>query len=165
VTIEQLRTAVARSLAQVLEGSEVEPIATEDVVIERPKSREHGDYATNVALVMAKKAGRNPRELAGELADLLKDAQGIESVDVAGPGFVNITLEAAAQGEVARTVVTAGDSYGHTDTRPDRYIWGIPAGPPWAMRSLECSPRPARAWLASSTSTIAAYRWISSGPR
>jgi arginyl-tRNA synthetase len=134
VTIEQLRTAVARSLAQVLEGSEVEPIATEDVVIERPKSREHGDYATNVALVMAKKAGRNPRELAGELADLLKDAQGIESVDVAGPGFVNITLEAAAQGEVARTVVTAGDSYGHTDTLGGRtvnveFISANPTGP------------------------------------
>lgn len=134
MTIEQLRTAVARSLAQVLEGSEVEPIATEDVVIERPKSREHGDYATNVALVMAKKAGRNPRELAGELADLLKDAQGIESVDVAGPGFVNITLEAAAQGEVARTVVTAGDSYGHTDTLGGRtvnveFISANPTGP------------------------------------
>jgi arginyl-tRNA synthetase len=134
VTIEQLRTAVARSLAQVLEGSEVEPIATEDVVIERPKSREHGDYATNVALVMAKKVGRNPRELAGELADLLKDAQGIESVDVAGPGFVNITLEAAAQGEVARTVVTAGDSYGHTDTLGGRtvnveFISANPTGP------------------------------------
>ncbi len=134
MTIEQLRTAVARSLAQVLEGSEVEPIATEDVVIERPKSREHGDYATNVALVMAKKVGRNPRELAGELADLLKDAQGIESVDVAGPGFVNITLEAAAQGEVARTVVTAGDSYGHTDTLGGRtvnveFISANPTGP------------------------------------
>ena len=134
MTIEQLRTAVARSLAQVLEGSEVEPIATEDVVIERPKSREHGDYATNVALVMAKKVGRNPRELAGELAELLKDAEGIESVEVAGPGFVNVTLEAAAQGEVARTVVTAGDSYGHTETLGGRsvnveFISANPTGP------------------------------------
>jgi len=134
VTIEQLRTAVAQSLARVLEGSAVEPIATEDVVIERPKSREHGDYATNVALVMAKKVGRNPRELAGELAELLKDAEGIESVEVAGPGFVNITLEAAAQGEVARTVVTAGDSYGHTETLGGRsvnveFISANPTGP------------------------------------
>jgi arginyl-tRNA synthetase len=134
VTIEQLRTAVAQSLAQVLEGSAVEPIATEDVVIERPKSREHGDYATNVALVMAKKVGRNPRELADELAELLKDAEGIESVEVAGPGFVNVTLEAAAQGEVARTVVTAGDSYGHTETLGGRsvnveFISANPTGP------------------------------------
>jgi len=134
VTIEQLRTAVAQSLARVLEGSAVEPIATEDVVIERPKSREHGDYATNVALVMAKKVGRNPRELAGELAELLKDAEGIESVEVAGPGFVNVTLEAAAQGEVARTVVTAGDSYGHTETLGGRsvnveFISANPTGP------------------------------------
>ncbi len=134
MTIEQLRTAVAQSLARVLEGSAVEPIATEDVVIERPKSREHGDYATNVALVMAKKVGRNPRELAGELAELLKDAEGIESVEVAGPGFVNVTLEAAAQGEVARTVVTAGDSYGHTETLGGRsvnveFISANPTGP------------------------------------
>jgi len=134
VTIEQLRTAVAQSLARVLEGNAVEPIATEDVVIERPKSREHGDYATNVALVMAKKVGRNPRELAGELAELLKDAEGIESVEVAGPGFVNVTLEAAAQGEVARTVVTAGDSYGHTETLGGRsvnveFISANPTGP------------------------------------
>ena len=134
VTIEQLRTAVARSLAQVLAGSDVEPMAVEEVVIERPKSREHGDYATNVALVLAKKAGRNPREFATELAELLAGYEGVAAVEVAGPGFVNITLEAAAQGEVARVVVTSGDAYGHTDTLAGRsvnveFISANPTGP------------------------------------
>lgn len=117
-----------------LQGTDVEPMATEDVVIERPKSRDHGDYATNVALVLAKKVGRNPRELAGELAELLAGSAGIASVEVAGPGFVNITLEAAAQGEVARTVVTSGDAYGHTETLGGRtvnveFISANPTGP------------------------------------
>lgn len=134
VTIEQLRTFVAESLAQMFAGSQVELPVTEDIVIERPKSRDHGDYATNVALALAKKAGRNPRELAGELAGLLAGAEGIASVEVAGPGFVNITLEAAAQGEVARTVVTAGDVYGHTGTLSGRtvnveFISANPTGP------------------------------------
>lgn len=134
VTIEQLRTFVAESLAQMFEGSQVELPVTEDIVIERPKSRDHGDYATNVALALAKKAGRNPRELAGELAGLLAGAEGIASVEVAGPGFVNITLETAAQGEVARTVVTAGDVYGHTGTLSGRtvnveFISANPTGP------------------------------------
>ena len=134
MTIEQLRTAVARSLAQVLAGSDVEPLAVKEVVIERPKSREHGDYATNVALVLAKKAGRNPREFATELAELLAGYEGVAAVEVAGPGFVNITLEAAAQGEVARVVVTSGDAYGHTDTLAGRsvnveFISANPTGP------------------------------------
>ncbi|HEV8025066.1 MAG TPA: arginine--tRNA ligase [Candidatus Nanopelagicales bacterium] len=134
MTIEQLRTFVAESLAQMFAGSQVELPVTEDIVIERPKSRDHGDYATNVALALAKKAGRNPRELAGELAGLLAGAEGIASVEVAGPGFVNITLEAAAQGEVARTVVTAGDVYGHTGTLSGRtvnveFISANPTGP------------------------------------
>ena len=92
----------------------VEPPAT--VVIERPKSKEHGDYATNAALQLAKPAGRPPREVAEIVAARLRDHAGIECVDVAGPGFLNITLSEAAQGELARTIVGAGADYGRTDT-------------------------------------------------
>ena len=92
----------------------VEP--PESVGIERSKNRDHGDYATNVALQLAKPAGRPPREVATLLAARLSEASGIESVDVAGPGFLNITLVAAAQGELARLIVTAGADYGRTDT-------------------------------------------------
>jgi len=134
VTIEEVRTAVARSLAQALAGADVEIPDAEAIVIERPKSREHGDYATNAALALAKKAGRNTRELAEQIAEQLRGAPGIAAVEIAGPGFVNITLEAAAQGEVARTVVTEGEAYGHTDTLAGRcinveFISANPTGP------------------------------------
>ena len=85
------------------------------VVVERPRSKEHGDYATNVALQLGKKAGLNPRELAGMLAEELSAADGIGGVDVAGPGFLNITVETGAQGQVAADVVAAGTAYGSSD--------------------------------------------------
>lgn len=84
----------------------------ESVTVERPRNPEHGDYATNLALQVAKKVGANPRELAGWLADALADADGIASAEVAGPGFVNIRLEASAQGVIVRNIVEAGIAYG-----------------------------------------------------
>jgi arginyl-tRNA synthetase len=92
----------------------VDPPST--VVVERPKNKEHGDYATNAALQLAKAAGRPPREVAEVVAARLRDHPGIASVDVAGPGFLNIVLSQAAQGELARTIVLAGADYGRTET-------------------------------------------------
>ena len=85
-----------------------------EVTVERPRNPEHGDYATNLALQVAKKAGANPRELAGWLATALADADGIASAEVAGPGFVNLRLQAAAQGAIVAAVLTAGEAYGHS---------------------------------------------------
>ena len=82
------------------------------VHVERPRQREHGDWATNVAMQLGKKAGTNPRAFAEELARRLADHPGVAQVDVAGPGFLNITLDTAAAGELARTVVEAGPAYG-----------------------------------------------------
>ena len=134
VTIDELRTSIARSLALILGDSGVELPSAEEIVVERPKSRDHGDYATNAALVLAKKAGRNPRELAAELASALASTPGVSSVEVAGPGFVNISLDAAAQGEVARVAVTRGSQYGHSTTLEGRrvnveFISANPTGP------------------------------------
>ena len=86
-----------------------------DVTVERPKNREHGDYATNAAMRLAKVAGRPPREVAEAIAVELRVQAGIDSVDIAGPGFLNIRLSQAAQGELARTIVTAGAGYGTSD--------------------------------------------------
>ncbi len=80
--------------------------------VERPRSREHGDWATNVAMQLAKKAGMAPRDLATLLAERLAGVAGVAKVDVAGPGFLNITLDTAAAGELARTVVEAGAAFG-----------------------------------------------------
>ena len=86
----------------------------EAVTVERPRNPEHGDYATNLALQVAKKVGANPRELAGWLAEALAAADGIASAEVAGPGFVNLRLEASAQGVIVSNIVTAGAGYGRS---------------------------------------------------
>ena len=85
-----------------------------EVRIERPKNREHGDWATNVAMQLAKKVGRAPRDVAAVVRDRLQGTAGVAAVDVAGPGFLNITLDAAAAGEIARTVVEQGEAFGRT---------------------------------------------------
>ncbi|MDP9444673.1 MAG: arginine--tRNA ligase [Actinomycetota bacterium] len=86
-----------------------------DVRVERPASKEHGDYATNVALQLGRRAGLRPRELAELVADELRTVDGVAAVDVAGPGFVNVRVEASAQGEVAARIVAAGASYGRSE--------------------------------------------------
>ena len=83
-----------------------------EVVVERPKNREHGDWATNVALQLAKVFGTNPRALAELISIKLTALNGVASVDIAGPGFLNITLDAAAAGELARTIIEAGEAFG-----------------------------------------------------
>ena len=86
-----------------------------EVRIERPKSREHGDWATNVAMQLAKKVGRTPRDVAAVVKDRLERTAGVAAVDVAGPGFLNITLDTAAAGGIARTVVEQGAAFGTGD--------------------------------------------------
>jgi arginyl-tRNA synthetase len=85
------------------------------VTVERPRDPEHGDYASNLALQLGKKVGVNPRELASWLTDALGQAYGISSAEVAGPGFINIRLEASAQGVIINNVVDSGENYGHSD--------------------------------------------------
>ena len=84
----------------------------ETVTVERPKNRDHGDWATNVAMQVAGRLGIAPREMATALAGELSSIEGIAKVDVAGPGFINITLSAAAAGALAKQIVLAGPDYG-----------------------------------------------------
>jgi arginyl-tRNA synthetase len=117
VTPEHLSAAIRDVLSDALAAGEVtlpEGVPAH-VVVERPRNRDHGDYATNVALQLAKKAGISPRDLAELLATRLRKIDGIDSVEVAGPGFLNITVSVAAQGELARTIVESGKRYGHGD--------------------------------------------------
>ncbi|WP_102416939.1 arginine--tRNA ligase [Mycobacterium sp. 4858] len=85
------------------------------VTVERPRNPEHGDYASNLALQLGKKVGANPRELAGWLAEALAQADGVASAEVAGPGFINLRLEASAQAVIINNVIDAGDEFGHSD--------------------------------------------------
>ncbi|TDB70212.1 arginine--tRNA ligase [Micromonospora sp. KC723] len=88
------------------------PAAT---TVERPRNPEHGDYASTLALQLSKKVGLPPRELATALAEQLGRAAGVKSVEIAGPGFLNIRLDAAAAGQLARVIVEAGEEYGRSD--------------------------------------------------
>lgn len=90
-------------------------LVAEDVVLERPKNRDHGDWASSISLKLAKPWGLNPRELATQLATELESVEGISTVEVAGPGFINIRLDAASAGALAKTIVEGGPEYGHGD--------------------------------------------------
>ena len=136
MTPEQLSAAIVEVLTAL---SEEGALALPDgvpsaVTVERPRQKEHGDYATNVALQLAKKAGQNPRDLAGRIQDRLVKIEGIAAVDIAGPGFLNISVEAGAQGVVAEQIVAAGRSYGRS-TQPYggkvnvEFISANPTGP------------------------------------
>lgn len=94
----------------------------ETVAIERPRNPEHGDYATNLALQLAKKVGVKPRDLAEWLAERLIDADGIAEATVAGPGFVNLRIEASAQSVVVLNVLGGGDRYGTSEELKGRHI-------------------------------------------
>ncbi|MER5333250.1 arginine--tRNA ligase [Micromonospora sp. NPDC002717] len=87
----------------------------DSTAVERPRNPEHGDYASTLALQLSKKVGVPPRELATALAEQLGRAPGVKSVEIAGPGFLNIRLDAAAAGQLARTIVEAGEEYGRSE--------------------------------------------------
>lgn len=134
MTPEQLQDAVRTAVGAVAGRGALSVEVPADVVIERPRNPEHGDYATNVALRLAKPAGRPPREVAEALAEELRAHEGIASVDVAGPGFLNITLATGALGTIAVRAVTAGAAYGRTDTLAGQmlnleFVSANPTGP------------------------------------
>ena len=86
-----------------------------DVALERPRSKDHGDWATSIALKVAKSFHKLPRDVAEDIAKGLRQVKGVASVDIAGPGFINITVDAGSAGEILATIVTAGGAYGNGD--------------------------------------------------
>ncbi|MDT9595092.1 arginine--tRNA ligase [Nocardioides zeae] len=137
MTPEQLSSTVLDALQGLVADGAV-ALADADlptsVTVERPRQKGHGDYATNVALQLAKKAGTNPRALAGLLSERLEQDPGVAGVEIAGPGFLNITVEAGAQGRVAADVLAAGAAYGRSQTLAGQkidveFISANPTGP------------------------------------
>ncbi|GAB5901564.1 arginine--tRNA ligase [Mycolicibacterium mageritense] len=115
MTPADLADLLKATAAAVLTEHALDTAALPDTVtVERPRNPEHGDYATNLALQLGKKVGVNPRELAGWLATALSSADGIAGADVAGPGFVNLRIEASAQGVIVTNVLSAGAGYGNS---------------------------------------------------
>ncbi|MEJ1091733.1 arginine--tRNA ligase [Microbacterium istanbulense] len=109
-------------------------LTASDIVLDRPRNRDHGDWASNIAMRLAKQFGTNPRELAQQIADGLAEVDGIASAEVAGPGFINIRLDAAAAGALAKTIVEAGSEYGTNNSQAGRsinieFVSANPTGP------------------------------------
>jgi arginyl-tRNA synthetase len=128
---ELLKTTAAAVLAE--HGLDTSALPA-TVTVERPRNPEHGDYATNLALQLGKKVGANPRELAGWLATALAEQDGIAAADVAGPGFVNLRLEASAQGVIVNNVLAAGADYGDSEALKGQsinleFVSANPTGP------------------------------------
>jgi arginyl-tRNA synthetase len=132
---EALRAAVRSATeAGQLPGAGDPAVTDVEIVVQRPKAREHGDFTSNVAMRLAKPTGLAPRAIAEVLAPALRDVDGIAGVDIAGPGFLNIKLSAATLGSLAETIVTAGAAYGTSDTMSGQrinleFVSANPTGP------------------------------------
>ena len=109
------------------------------LILDRPKNRDHGDYATSIALALAKEANMQPGVIAKVIVKTLTDNKllttaGISKVDIAGPGFINITLESASQGVVVTEILTAGKKFGTSNTLAGKkinleFVSANPTGP------------------------------------
>lgn len=136
-------TMTPAELADLIRGVAVDAFAAHDlpaeviperVTVERPRNPEHGDYATNLAMQCAGRAGANPREVAGWIAGALAGAPGVAEASVAGPGFINIRLDAGAQGRLVDQILAAGAAWGHgADYAGERinleFVSANPTGP------------------------------------
>jgi len=113
MTPADLSAAILRIMANLQNAGRLSALdLPEEIVIERPKNREHGDWATNVAMQLGSKFGLNPRAFAELISAEIAQLDGVEKAEIAGPGFINITLSAGAAGELAKAVVEAGASFG-----------------------------------------------------
>lgn len=164
MTPEELSAAIRAALTAAVEAGELTIEIPTEIRVERPKQKGHGDWTSNISMQLAGPAGMKPRDVAGVIADRLRSAEGIADLEIAGPGFLNITLDAASAGELARSIVESGDGYGHTEamaghTMNLEFISANPTGPlhightRWA--ALGDSMR--RLLLASGASVTAEY--------
>jgi arginyl-tRNA synthetase len=110
--VDQLSADIQAALAAAFAQGLIEGSAPASITLERPKNRDHGDYATSIALQLAKAAGKNPREIATIVQGAIAAIAGVSKVEIAGPGFINITLDRASQAELVRTILTNRYEYG-----------------------------------------------------
>jgi arginyl-tRNA synthetase len=132
---EHLRELVVQALLDLRRhGKLPADLATPDYVIERTKNRDHGDYATNIALLLAKPSGLKPRELAEALVANLVGSQHVSKVEVAGPGFINFTIAQSCRLATLRRVFEMGDDFGRQppgtrDSVTVEFVSANPNGP------------------------------------
>src|SRR3569833_2483278 len=130
----ELAAAITAIVNEAIAAGDLAVAAPESVTVARPRSHAHGDYASNIAQQLAKPAGLPARTIASFLAGRVGALPGVAKVDVASPGFINVTQETAAHGALARTLVAAGADYGRTSamagTRINlEFVSANPTGP------------------------------------
>ena len=109
---DQLAADVQAAVARAFAAAGFTGQVPASITLERPKNRDHGDYATSIALQLAKEAGKSPRDVAAVLQREIAKITGVSAVDIAGPGFINITLNRATQAELVRTILANKKEYG-----------------------------------------------------
>ncbi|MGO1166321.1 MAG: arginine--tRNA ligase [Janibacter sp.] len=134
MTPEELSAAIRAALTTAVEAGELTVEVPTELRVERPKQKGHGDWTSNISMQLAKPAGMKPRDVAAVVAERLGATEGIAGIKIAGPGFLNITLEAASAGALARNIVEAGDTYGHNEAMVGHtinleFISANPTGP------------------------------------
>ena len=110
--LEQLEATIKGAISRAIQANSLSGAVPDSIKLERPKDRSHGDYATSIALQISKPMGKNPREVAQVILDQLTGNESINKVEIAGPGFINITLNRASQAQLVETIVAAKDAYG-----------------------------------------------------
>jgi len=110
--IDELSRVITEAIARAITSGEIEASLPSMIPLERPKNRDHGDYATSVALQLAKAAGKNPRDVALILQKQIGTTPLISAVDIAGPGFLNFTLNRASQANLVSSIIESGATYG-----------------------------------------------------
>ena len=135
MTPEQLSLAISKALSELVAAGRIPSDAIpKEIVVERPKNREHGDWATNVAMQIAPKASTPPREIAELLIPKLQSLDGVTSAEIAGPGFINLFVSSAAAGVLARQIVESGSQYGKSSAMSGEklnleFVSANPTGP------------------------------------
>ena len=143
MSADSVQSKVASAILNALEIAEKTGLINcqipEQIILDRPKNRDHGDYATSIALTLAKAANLQPRVIAEVIIKTLNENNllvpaGISKVEIAGPGFINITLESASQGSVVIEILTAGKKYGQGQSLAGKkinleFVSANPTGP------------------------------------
>jgi len=132
--LEQLEATIKEAISRAIQVNSLSGVVPDAIKLERPKDRTHGDYATSIALQIAKPMGKNPREVAQLIADQLIGAESISKVEIAGPGFINLTLNRTSQAQLVETVIKAADSFGKSTSLSGvkinlEFISANPTGP------------------------------------
>lgn len=135
MTPAELSLVIRQTVLDLVSGRGADvAVVPDDVTVERPRNPEHGDYATNIALQLAKKIGANPREFAEEIASALAKGDGVSSAEIAGPGFINVRVDKGSQGKLVDLVLTEGESFGRGDSLAGQkinleFVSANPTGP------------------------------------